>query len=194
MALDFSKLLEAVGVDTTGVYQQGVGFLLKQAADWSRIPTRLARIGAARTLIANAAVQQNKPEVAARMAAVGTALAQLQTLYNNGSSQVADVVDQVRALPPGAVPPVSLAAPAARAAALVSAVTKGATELEGQIASAAAQVLTPAQIAQLKAGGLSFPAFMGLQLGTVVKYLLFGIPIYLLLRSGRRGRGGSVSW
>ncbi len=194
MALDFSKLLEAVGVDTSGVYQQGINFLLKQASDWSRIPTRLSRIGAARTLIANAAVQQNKPDVAARMAAVGSALAQLQTMYNNGSSQVADVVDQVRAVPPGSVPPVSLAAPAAKAAALVSAVTKGATELEGQIASAATQVLTPAQIAQLKAGGLAFPQFMGVQMGTLLKYAIIGIPIYLILRSRRSGRGGSVSW
>jgi hypothetical protein len=194
MAVDFSKLLEAVGVDTAGVYQQGVNFLLQQAADWSRIPTRLARIGAARTLIANAAVQQNKPDVAAKMAAVGSALTQLQTAYNNGSSQVADVVDQVRVLPPGAVPPVSLAAPAAKAAALVSAVTKGATALEGQIASAASQVLTPAQIAQLKAGGLNFPAFMGVQIGTLVKYLIIGVPVYLLLRGRRSRSGGSVSW
>lgn len=193
MALDFSKLLEAVGVDTTGLYGQGVSFLLKQAADWARIPTRLQRIGAARTIIAAAAQQQNKPEVAAKMAALGSALAQLQTTYNNASSQVADVVDQVRALSPGAVPPVSLAAPAAKAAAVVSAVTKGATALETQIADAATKVLTPAQIAQLKAGGLSMPAYMGAQFGTLLKYAIIGIPLYLFLRS-RRGRGGSVSW
>lgn len=193
MPIDVTGLLKSVGIDTTGVYQQGMNFLLKQAADWSRIPTRLQRIGAARMLIAQAATQQNKPDVAAKMAAAGAALTQLQTLYNNASSQVADVVDQVRAVPPGAVPPVSLAAPAAQAAAVIAAVTKGATTLEGQIADAASQVLTPAQIAQLKAGGLSFPAFMGLQLSTLVKYVIIGIPVYLLLRS-RRGRGGSVSW
>ena len=194
MALDFTSLLKGVGIDVAGAYQQGINILLKQAADWARIPTRLQRIGAARTIIANAAVQQNKPDVAARMTALGSVLMQLQTTYNNASSQVADVVDQIRAVPPGEVPPVSLAAPAAKAAAVVAAVTKGATELEGQIASAAPQVLTPAQIAQLKAGGLSFPAFMGVQVGTVVKYLIIGIPIYLLLRSKRSGRGGSVSW
>jgi hypothetical protein len=128
------------------------------------------------------------------MAAAGSALAQLQSTYNNASSQVADVVDQIRAVPPGSVPPVSLAAPAAKAAAVVSAVTKGATALEGQIANAASQVLTPAQIAQLRAGGLSFPSFMGLQIGTLAKYAIVAIPLYLLLRGRRSGRGGSVSW
>jgi hypothetical protein len=169
-------------------------FLLKQAADWARIPTRLQRIGAARTLIANAATQQNKPDVAAKMAALGAALTQLQTTYNNASSQVADVVDQIRAVPPGSVPPISLAGPAAKAAAVVAAVTKGATALEGQIASAATQVLTPAQIAQLKAGGLSFPAFMGVQISTLAKYAIIAIPLYLLLKGRRSGRGGMVSW
>jgi hypothetical protein len=76
----------------------------------------------------------------------------------------------------------------------VSAVTKGATALEGQIANAASQVLTPAQIAQLRAGGLSFPSFMGLQIGTLAKYAIVAIPLYLLLRGRRSGRGGSVSW
>lgn len=194
MALDFSALLKGVGVDVAGAYQQGMNFLLKQAAEWSRIPTRLQRIGAARTLVATAATQQNRPDVAAKMAAAGSTLAQLQTMYNNASSQVADVVDQIRAVPQGSIPPVSLASPAAQAAAVVSAVTKGATVLEGQIASAAQQVLTPAQLAQLKAGGLSFPSFMGLQVNTLLKYAIIGIPVYLFLRGRKRGRGGSVSW
>lgn len=192
MPIDVAGLLQSVGVDTTGVYQQGMNFLLQQAADWARIPTRLQRIGAARTLIANAAVQQNKPDVAAKMAAVGTALAQVQTMYNNASSQVADVVDQVRAVPPGAVPPVSLARPAAQAAAVVAAVTKAATGLEQQIANAAPSVLTPEQIAQLKAGGLSLPSYMGAQVGTLVKYVVIAVPLYFILKSA--GRGGSRKW
>lgn len=194
MPVNLTQLLSSVGVDTSGLFQQGTNFLLKQAADWARIPTRLQRIGAARDLVAQAAQQQNKPAVAARMAALGSALAQLQTTYNNASGQVADVMDQIRAVPPGSVPPVSLAAPAAQAAAVVAAVTKACTTLEGQIASAASQVLTPAQLAQLKAGGLSMPAYMGVQVGTLVKYAIIAIPLYLVLKGRRSRGGGSMSW
>ena len=169
------------------LYQQGVDFLLKQAAEWSRIPTRLRRVEAARALVEQAALQKNDVSALAIARGAATALQQVQTLYDNGSGKVADVVDQVRALPPGSIPPVSLAPKAAEVAAIVAAVTRGLTEIEKKVTQSATKVLTPAQLDQLKRGGLSFPSFLGEQAKTLLKYALFGIPIYFLL-TGKAGR------
>src|SRR5258706_612845 len=169
------------------LYQQGVDFLLKQAAEWSRIPTRLRRVEAARALVEQAALQKNDVGALALARGAATALQQLQSLYDNGSGKVADVVDQVRALPPGAIPPVSLAPKAAEVAAIVTALTRGLTEVERKVTAAAAKVLTPAQLDQLKRGGLPFPSVLRQPAQTLLKYALFGIPIYLLL-PGKAGR------
>lgn len=169
------------------LYQQGVNFLLKQAAEWARIPTRLRRVEAARVIVEQAALQKNDVGSLAIARGAQAALQQMQTLYDNGSGKVADVVDQVRALPPGAVPPVSLAPKAAEVAAIVTAVTRGLTEIERKVAGAAQKVLTPAQLDQLKSGGLSFPSFLGAQAKTLLKYAIIGIPIYFII-TGKAGR------
>ncbi len=170
------------------LYQQGVDFLLKQAAEWARIPTRLRRVEAARSIVEQAALQKNDVGALAIARGAATALQQVRTLYDNGSGKVADVVDQVRALPPGAIPPVSLAPKAAEVAAIVAAVTKTLTEIERKVGGAASKVLTPAQLDQLKRGGLTFPSFLGTQFKTLLTYAVIGIPLYLLLtgKSGRR--------
>jgi hypothetical protein len=117
-----------------------------------------------------------------------TALQQVRALYENGSGKVADVVDQVRAVPVGGIPPVSLAPKAAEVVAIVTAVTKGLTTIERNIAAGAAKVLTPAQLDTLKRGGLTFPSFFGEQAKTLLKYALFGVPVYLLLRRPKKRR------
>jgi hypothetical protein len=169
------------------LYQQGVDFLLKQAAEWARIPTRLSRVEAARVIVEQAALQKNDVGTLAMARGAATALQQVRSLYDNGSGKVADVVDQVRALPPGSIPPVSLGPKAAEVAAIVAAVTKGLTTIERNVATGATKVLTPEQLDTLKRGGLTFPSFLGGQAMTLVKYALFGIPIYLLL-TGKAGR------
>lgn len=169
------------------LYQQGVNFLLKQAAEWARIPTRLRRVEAARAIVEQAALQKNDVGSLAIARGAATALQQVQTLYDNGSGKVADVVDQVRALPPGAIPPVSLAPKTAEVAAIVTAVTRGLTEIERKVASAASKVLTPAQLDQLKQGGLTFPSFLGAQAKMLLTYAVIGIPLYFII-TGKAGR------
>lgn len=177
-----------MALNLTVLYQQGVDFLLKQAAEWTRIPTRLSRVEAARSIVENAALQKNDVGVLAMARAAATALQQVRSLYENGSGKVADVVDQVRALPPGAIPPVSLAPKAAEVVAIVAAVTKGLTTIERNVASGASKVLTPAQLDTLKRGGLTFPSFLGEQTKTLLKYALVGVPVYFLLRPKKKRR------
>lgn len=176
-----------MALSLTTLYNQGVNFLLKQAAEWARVPTRLRRVEAARVIVEQAALQKNNVGVLAMARAAQTAMQQVQVLYDNGSTKVADVVDQVRALPEGALPPVSLAPKAAEVAAIVAAVTKTLTEIERKVADGASKVLTPAQLDQLKRGGLAFPSYLGEQVKTLLKYALFAVPIYFIV-TGKAGR------
>lgn len=187
MGVNVAGLLTSLGINVTGLEAQATNYLMQQAANWARLPTRFARVDAAQRIVGSAAVQRQNPAIAAKMMAVASGLAQTRKLYDSASSTVADVVDRIRALAPGQVPPIALVPQVAQAAGAVTAVTKALTALEGQVASAAQQVLTPTQLAQLKTGGLSFPSFMGAHLTTVLKYAIFVVPLYYVLRR-KRGR------
>jgi hypothetical protein len=165
---------------------------MQQAAAWARIPTRLRRVEAARVIVEQAALQRNDLGSLAKVRAAKEAITRVQSLYDSASTKVADVVDQVRVLPPGSLPPVSLAPKAAEVAAVIVGVTKAVTAVEREVGAAAQRVLTPAQLEQLKQGGLTFPSYLGEQLKTLLKYALFAVPIYFLLR-GKSGRR-QTSW
>lgn len=184
--------MHGLGVDVEALYAKGIDFMLQQAANWARIPTRLNRAEAARAIVEQAALQRGDQQTVAVMQTTREAIRRVRTMYDNGSAKVADVVDRFRVLPPGTVPPLSLAPKAAEAAAIVASTTGALTEIERQIADSATRVLTPQQQAQLNSG-LSFPTFMGNQAKQVLTYVVVGGVIYFAIRALGRV-GGTRSW
>lgn len=179
--------MAALTLNLSSLYEQGMDFLLQQAANWARLPVRLQRVAAARGIVEQAALQRNNLATLAKARALREGIGQAQKLYDASAGKVADVLDVVQNLRPGQLPPVSLAPKAAEVAAVVTAVTKGVTALEGQVVAAGRTVLTPEELQRLQQGGLTFPSFLGGQLQTILKYVVFAIPIYFLFL--RRGRG-----
>ena len=190
MPVDVRGMLASLGVDLTGLETQATNYLLQQAATWARVPTRLARDSAALAIIKGAAAQHNRADVVARAAVTGTALQNLSHLYDSASGTVADVVDAVRVLAPGQLPPASLIPQAAKAAAAMRAVLSGLTGVEQQITGMGSAVLTPEQQRQLLSG-LSFPSFLAGSVKKLALYALVGVPVYLFVT--KRGRG-TKSW
>lgn len=184
--------MTGLGIDFSALYQQGMNFLLQQAANWSRIPTRLRRAEAARVIVEQAAGMRNDQMTVNTMRATRDALAQVQRLYDSGSGKIADVVDRYRAVPHGSLPPLDLAPKAAEVAALVAAVTSTVTEVERQVAESAKRVLTPEQQAQLNSG-LKLPTFLGAQAKAWIKYIVIGGLAYFAIRALGRA-GGTKGW
>lgn len=184
--------MTGLGLDLNALYQQGLNFLLGQAANWSRIPTRLRRAEAARAIVEAAAGQQNDQGTVATMRATRDALSQVQRRFDSSSGKIADVVDRYRAVPAGSLPSLDLAPKAAEVAALVAATTVAVTAIERQIAASAAKVLTPAQLAQLNTG-MYFPTFISAQAKNWIMYALIGGGIYLAVKALGRS-GGTRSW
>jgi len=184
--------MTGLGLDLSALYQQGLDFLLKQAANWSRIPTRLRRAEAARAIVEGAAGQKNDQQIVYAMQQLRGAISNVQRRFDSSSGKIADVVDRYRAVPAGSIPPLDLAPKAAEVAALVAATTAAVTEIERQINASAPKVLTPQQVAQLNTG-MSFPTFIGNQAKAWVKYILIGGGIYLAIKALGRS-GGTRSW
>jgi hypothetical protein len=184
--------MTGLGLDLSALYQQGLNFLLQQAANWSRIPTRLRRAEAARLIVERAADQRNDAATVNTMRATRDVLGQVQRMYDNGSGKIADVVDRYRAVPQGSLPPLDLAPKAAEVAALVATVTATLTEIERQVAASSTEVLTPEQQTQLNSG-LKFPSFLGGQAMQWLKYAVIGGLAYFMIRALGRS-GGTKGW
>jgi hypothetical protein len=181
-----------LGLDLQALYDKGLDFMMQQAANWARIPTRLNRAEAARVIVEQAALQRGDMATVANMQTLRGAISNVRRMYDNGSAKVAAVVDGYRVLRPGQAPSLQLVGQAAESAAIVASTTATLTEVERGVAAAAQKVLTPQQQAQLNSG-LSFPAFMGNQAKNVLKYILVGGGIYLAIRALGRA-GGTRSW
>lgn len=176
-----------MALDLLALQQQGINFMLQQAANWARIPTRLNRAEAARAIVEQAAIQQGRQSVVNTMAATKAAILEVRRTYDNASSKVADVVDQYRALPPGTVPPPSMIPKGLEVVAVVGAVTSALTEIERQVGASAKEVLTLQQQAQLNSG-LQFPSYMSGQAKKLLTYAIIGGGIYLaLIALGKSG-------
>jgi hypothetical protein len=175
-------------LDFSALYNQGINALLKQAAEWARIPTRLARAASAIAIVEQAAIQRGNQTVVTQMQGLRQVLNQTQALYANGSGKVADVVDAVRALPPGAIPPISLAPKVAEVIALIAGVTNGVSNIERQIVASSQRVLTPQEQAQLNSG-MKFTNYMGDRLLSFAKYAALGIGGYYVLKAFMRAQG-----
>lgn len=187
MAISVAGFLQSLGIDVTGLETQGINYLLKQAAVWARVPTRFRRVSSAIDIVTGAASQQNKPTIVAEVSVARSALSRLQSIYDATSGDVADVVDVVRGLKPGQLPPVEIAPKAARAAAAMTGVLRGLTTVEQGVHSAAVKVLTPAQLKQLESG-LSFGGFMAGAGKNLLLYLALGVPVYLVITKQTRKR------
>lgn len=185
--IDVTGFLQSLGVNVTALEEKGINFLLGQAATWSRVPTRFRRVSAAIDIVIGAATQQNRTDVLAEASAARSALSKLQQVYDATSGDVADVVDIVRGLAPGQLPPVEITPKVAKAAAAMASVLKGITAVESGVHSAASRVLTPAQMKQLESG-LSFPSFMAGQVPKLLLYALFAVPVYFVLVKRTRKR------
>lgn len=181
-----------LGLDLQALYDKGLDFMMQQAANWSRIPTRLNRAESARVIVEQAARQRNNTTTAAEMQGLRGAISDVRRMYDNGSAKVATVVDGYRVLRPGQVPSLQLIAQGAEAAAIVASTTAALTEIERGIAAASQRVLTPEQQAQLNSG-LSFPSFIAGQGKRLLTYALWGGLFYLGLRALTRA-GGTRSW
>jgi len=184
--------MTGLGLDLSALYQQGLNFLLQQAANWSRIPTRLRRVEAARAIVEAAAGQKNDQGIVLAMQQLRDAISNVERRFDSSSGKIADVVDRYRAVPAGSIPPLDLAPKAAEVAALVAAVTAAVTEIERQVNTSATKVLTPTQLAQLNTG-MHFPTFIGNQAKNWIKYVLIGGAIYLAVKALGRS-GGTRSW
>jgi len=181
-----------LGLDLQALYDKGLDFMLQQAANWARIPTRLNRVEAARVIVEQAALQRGDMTLVNEMQTLRGAISNVRRMYDNGSSKVASVVDGYRSLRPGQVPSLQLIAQGAESAAIVASTTATLTEIERGVAAAAAKVVTPQQQAQLNSG-LSFPSFMGAQAKNLLTYVLVGGGIYLAIKALGRS-GGTRSW
>lgn len=181
-----------LGLDLQALYDQGLNFMMQQAANWSRIPTRLNRAEAARTIVEQAARQRNAATTVTEMQGLRQGIVDVRRMYDNGSAKVATVVDAYRVLRPGQVPSLQLVGQAAEVAAVIASTTAALTEIERGIAAASQRVLTPEQQAQLNSG-LSFPSFIAGQGKKLLTYALWGGLFYLGLRALKHA-GGTRSW
>lgn len=187
MAINLAGLLQSLGVNVGKLETQATNFLLKKAAEWARVPTRIARVSSAITIVGAAATQRNNLGIVGEMTAAQQGLTKLQQVYDAASGDVADVVDTVRSLRPGAIPPASIIPKAVKASGAVTGILQALTALENTVMSAASKVLTPDELAKLK-GGVSFPSFMGGAAKQLLLYVAIGVPLYLVV-TGRAGRG-----
>lgn len=181
-----------LGLDLEALYNKGLDFMMQQAANWSRIPTRLNRAESARVIVEQAARQRNSATTVTEMQGLQRGIADVRRMFDGGSAKVAAVVDGYRVLRPGQVPSLQLIAQGAEVAAIVASTTAALTEIERGIAAAAQRVLTPEQQAQLNSG-LSFPSFIAGQGKKLLTYALWGGLFYLGLRALKRA-GGTRSW
>lgn len=187
MALNVTGLLQSLGVNVGAVETKATNFLLKKAAEWARVPTRIARVNAAINIVGGAATQRNKLDVVAAMTAAEQGISRIQSVYDGASGDVADVVETVRTLRPGQMPPVEIVPKAVKVAGSVTAVLQGLTTIESAVMANARKTLTPDELKKLQ-GGVSFGSFMGGAMKQLLIYAAFGIPIYLIIR-GKAGRG-----
>lgn len=164
---------------------QAVRALLGQIAQFQRVPSRLTAAMSQAVAAKRAAETRGDIGTATNLALVIQSLMSLQDQYPRTSTKVADVVEGLRQLGFAAAP-FDLAVSAVQVAGEVAAILQGTQAAEAAIGQAARRVLTPEEIAQLKAGGAATPLATVTGYAKLAGLAMLGYLGFVALRPKRR--------
>ena len=178
---------QATYLDLIPGARAGVSYLMGQVANFQRLPSRFTQIETAAIATKRAAESRSNLVVATQLALALQGVAKLREQWSRTSSRLADVLEGLRTAGLG-LTPIELGTLAARVAAEMTGLFKGADGLQSSVYSAASKVMSASEIAAMK---LAAPAGAAQPMTPFLKYALFGGLLYgavLVMGKGKRGR------